>query len=199
MENSSDATPRGRGQAPIGLLLEAVLANLDLRSRLRERLALLAWPDIAGQVVSSHARAEAVRDGVLLLAADSPAWAQELQMRRQDLLARIAQHLGPGVIRDLHFRSGPAARARRKAPRLPRPADIKLSGRQHKQIAAAAARIDDPALRARVERAFTALMRMSLWRKETGWRQCGRCGQWQRVGRRWCSSCAHSARPRRRA
>jgi len=198
MDSSSEPGVRQRGQASLGRLLDGVLANMDMGARFREHLALLAWPQIAGGVVSAHARAEAVRDGVLIVAADTSAWAQELQMRRQQLLSRVAAQVGEGVIRDIHFQTGSRRRGpRAKAPQ-PRPVEMKLSGRQQRLVAEAAGRIEDPELRARAERAFSALLRMSEWRKATGWRRCARCGQWQRVGRRWCASCAHAGQRRRR-
>ncbi len=188
----------GRGEASLRELLEGVLANLELRTRFREHLALMAWPEIAGRVVAAHSQAEAVRDGVLIVSADTPAWAQELQMRQRELLELLAGRVGPRVIREIHFRSGLRREGRRaRAPRL-RPREIKLSGRQERRIGEAAGKIPDDELRARAERAFASLARMGEWRKRTGWRRCRRCGQWQRVGRRWCSSCSHSGRRRRR-
>ena len=195
----AEAGTKRRGGASLGSLLEGVLANLDLRQRYRQHLAAAAWPEITGKVVAAHSRAEAVRDGVLIIAADTPAWAQELQMRRQELLVRVGKHVGEGVIRDIHVRTGGRGRARRKQARPPRPAEIKLSGRQERHIAEAAAQIGDPELQARAQRAFTSLTRIRQWRKQTGWRRCRRCGRWQRVGRRWCASCTHSRGRRKRA
>jgi len=191
----------GRGAATLRELLEGVLANLDLRSQFREHLAVMAWPEIAGELIRAHTRAETVRDGVLIVATDTPAWAQELQLRRGDLLQRLAAQVGPGVIREIHFRSGTTGRGtgwqqrgRPERARRPRPAEMKLPGRQERSIREAAAHIEDLALRARAERAFLALARMAEWRKRTGWRRCRRCGQWQQVGRRWCASCARAGR-----
>jgi predicted nucleic acid-binding Zn ribbon protein len=187
----------GRGQSSLGGLLEGVLANLDLRTRFREHLALLAWPQVAGRVVSSHAQAEAVRDGVLIVAADTAAWAQELQMRQKELVDLLAAQVGPGVIREVHFRSG-RRRGRREPVERLRPREVKLSSRQERQIKEAAQKIGEAELEQKAERAFAALARMAEWRKRTGWRRCRRCGQWQRVGKRWCSSCSRSGRGRRR-
>jgi predicted nucleic acid-binding Zn ribbon protein len=189
-----------RGEAHLGQLLEGVLANLDLRTRFREHLAVMAWPEIVGRVVAAHSEAEDVRDGVLMVATDTAAWAQELQMRQRELLALVARQVGAGVIREIHFRSG-RRRKRTGSPaarRGPRVAEMKLGGRQQKQIAEAAAKIEDEALRERAERAFAALARMTEWRRQAGWRQCQRCGRWQRVGRRWCSTCSHGGGKRRK-
>jgi predicted nucleic acid-binding Zn ribbon protein len=194
-----DATKERRGGAALRRLLEGLLSNLDLGGRFREHLAVAAWPQIAGQVVAGHARAEGVRDGVLMVATDTPAWAQELQMRQRALLERLSAEVGPGVIREIHFRSGLRRRPRGRGPgaEQARPSEIKLSGRQERRIRATAARIEDAELRGRAERAFLSLARMGQWRKHSGWRRCRRCGHWQRVGRRWCSSCTYS-RPARR-
>jgi predicted nucleic acid-binding Zn ribbon protein len=188
-----------RGEAHVGQLLEGVLANLDLRTRFREHLAVMAWPEIVGRVVAGHSEAEVVRDGVLMVATDTAAWAQELQMRQRELLALVARQVGAGVIREIHFRSGrKRKRTSAVSKRGPRPAEMKLGGRQQKLIAEAAAKIDDEGLRERAERALAALARMTEWRRQAGWRQCQRCGRWQRVGRRWCATCSSGGGKRRR-
>ena len=189
----SETGPGRRGEASLKGLLEGVLSNLDLAGRFREHLAMLAWPGIAGRVVAAHSRPEAVRDGVLMVATDTPAWAQELQMRRAELLERLGARVGQGVIREIHFRSG-MRRAKGRASRRPGPApgEMKLSGRWERAIEAAAGQIEDVALRERAERAFRSLARMAEWRRKTGWRRCKRCGQWSRSGKRWCASCAHA-------
>jgi len=190
---------QGRGQAHLGALLEGVLANMDVRVRFRELQAVLAWPQIVGQVVAAHCEAEVARDGVLIVAADTPAWAHELQMRERELLELVSKQVGSGVIREIHFRSGRRRRRGATAPKKrPRPAETKLSGRQERQIQDAAAKIEDEALREQAGRAFAALARMAEWRKQAGWRKCQRCGRWQRVGKRWCSTCSRSGGGRRK-
>jgi predicted nucleic acid-binding Zn ribbon protein len=188
----------GRGEASLSRVIEKVLADLDLRTRFREQLAVSSWPQIAGRVVAAHSRAEAVRDGVLIVATDTAAWANELQMRRQELLELLAGKVGRGVIREIHFRAGARRRGRHGRQPRPRPSEVRLSGRQEKRIAEAAEKIEDADLRKRAERAFASLARISEWRKRGGWRRCRRCGQWQRVGRRWCASCTYSGRRRRK-
>lgn len=188
----------GRGEASLDRLIEGVLADLDLRTRFREQLAIASWPQIVGQVVAEHSRADAVRDGVLIVATDTSAWANELQMRQRELLDLVARRIGSGVIREIHFRTGLRRRGRRSPAPGPLPSEIRLSRRQERHIGEAAAKIEDDDLRGRAERAFASLARVSEWRKRAGWRRCRRCGRWQRVGRRWCSSCTYSGRRRGR-
>jgi len=186
----------GGEAAGLGQLLEGVLANLDMGERLREHLVVTAWPQIAGRVVGAHTRAEVVRDGVLLVGTDSPAWAQELHMRKGDLLAKLRAQVGEGVVRDIHFRAGTrsAKGGEKKDSSPPQVSNIRLSEEEIREAREAAEQIEDAELRAKAERAFLALAKMSRWREESGWRRCERCGQWQRTGRRWCGSCIHRGR-----
>ena len=167
------------------------MGNLDLGAKLKEQLALTAWARVVGKVVGAHTRAEAVRDGILIVATDTPAWAQELHMRRGELLGKLETAVGAGVIREIHFRSGFRRKPEPRASDRKRPAEIALSQQQAREISRASERIADPALRAKAERAFSSLARIGEWRKESGWRRCGRCGQLQRTGKRWCASCTH--------
>lgn len=190
---SSSRRRKAGGTAPLQHLLEGVMSNLDLGPKLKEQLALRAWPQVAGRVVGSHTRAEVVRDGLLIVATDTPAWAQELHMRRPELLAKLEALLGADVVRDIRFRSGFRRPDEEAPPEEPRPADLDLSAGQKEEIEGASALITDPELRRKAARAFTSLARVSEWRRARGWRRCGRCGQWQRTGKRWCSSCLRTA------
>jgi len=188
----------GRGQANLGQLLDGVLTNLDLKTKFREHLAVIAWPQIAGQVVAAHSQATAVRDGVLIVAADTGAWAQELQMRQRELLKLLEAQVGPGVIREIHFRTGRSRRQKRRTQTEQPVSEMSISRRRRREIEAAGEKIEDENLRVRAERAFATLARIETWRKKNGWRRCRRCGCWQRAGRHWCASCTYSAGRRAR-
>jgi predicted nucleic acid-binding Zn ribbon protein len=178
------------GMAALQELLEGTLAGLDMGPKLREQTALRAWEQVVGRVVGTHARAEAMRDGVLIVLTDSPAWAQELHMREAELLARLRSLLGEDAVDGIHFSSG-LRHPRQVRPREGTPREETLSLRRAEEVRAAAARIDDEELRLRAEKAFASLERIRTWRRRRGWRRCARCGQWQRTGRRWCASCAY--------
>lgn len=70
------------------------------------------WPEIVGEALAAHVVPGALRAGVLSLHADAPAWAAELRWLRADVLRRLAEVLGPGVVRDLRVVvGGPPTRA----------------------------------------------------------------------------------------
>jgi predicted nucleic acid-binding Zn ribbon protein len=182
------------GSASLQHLLEGVMGNLDLGARLKEQQARQAWARVAGRVVGAHAQVEAMRDGVLIVATDSPAWAQELHMRQAELLRRLQPLVGEGVVREIRFRSGRRRSASEEAPADDRPVVRKLSERQLREARRASAVIEDPELREKAERAFCSLLKIAAWRKEQGWQCCSRCGRWQKTGKRWCASCLHRGR-----
>jgi predicted nucleic acid-binding Zn ribbon protein len=48
------------------------------------------WVDLVGPAVADHTRPVALRDGVLTIAADQPAWATQLRLLTGELLRRLA-------------------------------------------------------------------------------------------------------------
>jgi predicted nucleic acid-binding Zn ribbon protein len=47
------------------------------------------WEELVGAEIARHAQPQSLRDGVLLLVADQPAWATQLRYLAADLLARV--------------------------------------------------------------------------------------------------------------
>ncbi|HMD46767.1 MAG TPA: DUF721 domain-containing protein [Acidimicrobiales bacterium] len=52
------------------------------------------WEEIAGPVVAEHVRPVRVADGVLVVAADHPAWATQVRTLQAVLLAKVAEIAG---------------------------------------------------------------------------------------------------------
>jgi predicted nucleic acid-binding Zn ribbon protein len=57
-----------------------------------------AWAELVGEALAAHSWIRAVRGPVVEIAVDSPAWATELRYLEGDLLARVSQLVGPGVV-----------------------------------------------------------------------------------------------------
>lgn len=53
------------------------------------------WTDVVGEAVARHCRPLSLRGNVLVVGADEPAWAAELRWLEADLLARLAEVIGP--------------------------------------------------------------------------------------------------------
>jgi hypothetical protein len=83
---------------PVGDAAAMVSAELGLAEpRVHARL-VAAWSDIVGPTLGAHSRVRALRDGVLEIVVDSPAWATELRYLADDLIQRVSRLVGPGVV-----------------------------------------------------------------------------------------------------
>jgi len=67
------------------------------------------WEEAVGTTVAAHARPLSLTDGVLVVAVDQPGWATQLRYLSSDLLARLAEVAGDGVVGriDIRVDSGP--------------------------------------------------------------------------------------------
>ena len=56
------------------------------------------WNDVVGDAVAQHSRPRGVRNGLLDIAVDAPAWATQLRYLEADLVERASRLVGPGVV-----------------------------------------------------------------------------------------------------
>lgn len=119
----------GATMEEIGNILPKAIQKHVLRGRppLAAMLAPL-WPRVVGKFIGIFSRPVAFEDGVLTIAAASPAWAAQLRGMADPMVAQVNGALGAPVVKKLRF---------------------KLEGRNHKESLAvampAAARPDAPA------------------------------------------------------
>ena len=88
---------------PTGEILASVLSGLGLKGRLKEREALVLWPDVVGEEIAHRSRALRIKEGVLYVRVDSAAWSQELHFLKATILARFDEVLGPGLVKEIRF------------------------------------------------------------------------------------------------
>ena len=185
-----------RRQAPLGPLLDQLLGRLGLESAIADQKAMVIWPQVVGPVNARHCWAERVRDGVLLVAASSHAWAQELSMLKRQMLERLNGALGKQVIRDIHFRAGrkrPAEEVTLAPPRAPEATEDERA-----EATALSARSQYAELRPHLERAILGWKRSGRWWQALGWRRCATCGALHDRRERYCRPCQDQVRRRRR-
>jgi predicted nucleic acid-binding Zn ribbon protein len=77
---------------------------------------LSRWDQIVGADIADHAAPQSLRDGELVLVAESTAWATQLRLLLPTIQARIAAEVGAGVVKRIRVH-GPAAPSWRKGPR----------------------------------------------------------------------------------
>jgi hypothetical protein len=73
------------------------------------------WEEFVGPEIAGHARPSSLRDGVLRVRADSPAWAHELGYLREEIKGRVNASLGHPVVAEVRVYTAspePASRGR---------------------------------------------------------------------------------------
>ncbi|GII98823.1 putative nucleic acid-binding Zn ribbon protein [Sediminihabitans luteus] len=77
------------------------------------------WREVVGDQVADHCTPESFEDKVLVVRADSTAWATQVKILVPRLLSRLAQEVGDGVVEDVTI-LGPAGPSFRRGPRTVR-------------------------------------------------------------------------------
>jgi predicted nucleic acid-binding Zn ribbon protein len=146
---------RPRRPASVGQLTERVLRQLRPDDT---DLALVAgaWTAAVGDAVAAHAVPVGVRDGVLHVRCDSGIWASELRSLGNQLLERLRAGAPSVRLRGLRTSIGRievavAAPEQPAAEPAPPPSAVDRARARE-----AAASVEDPALRASLERAMLA-------------------------------------------
>ena len=91
------------GFAPAGDVINSSLKKMGLDKKTREYRAIILWPEIVGKQIANATKVERARDGVLRVTCKTSAWANELTMLRAEILKKIDERVGNGVITELHF------------------------------------------------------------------------------------------------
>ncbi len=84
--------------------LDHVVDRLMASARYRPAVPYLAfwgWADMVGATLARHTRPWKVSGHTLVVAATSGPWASELFMLRDELLSRLSDRLGKGVVTEL--------------------------------------------------------------------------------------------------
>ncbi|WP_331272433.1 DUF721 domain-containing protein [Motilibacter aurantiacus] len=114
-ELRSGPGPDDRDPQPVGSAVRRLLAERGWEVEAAVSGLLGRWPELVGPEVAAHATPERFDDGVLVVRADSTAWATQLRLLVPALRARIDAELGRGVCRAISVQ-GPAAPSWRRGP-----------------------------------------------------------------------------------
>jgi predicted nucleic acid-binding Zn ribbon protein len=97
-----------RDPQPLGRLVSRMAKDRGWNEQLSGGQVFAKWPQLVGAEVAQHATPVTLRDGELLVQAESTAWATQLRLLQRQLLQQIAKGVGPNVVRRLKVQ-GPSA------------------------------------------------------------------------------------------
>jgi predicted nucleic acid-binding Zn ribbon protein len=112
----SGAGPDERDPQPLGRLVARVSLDRGWSPRLTDATVLGRWPQLVGSDISDHCTPLSLRDGELVLQAESTAWATQLRTLQRQLLYRLAVGVGKDVVRRIRV-VGPSGPSWRHGPR----------------------------------------------------------------------------------
>ncbi|MGH2693596.1 MAG: DUF721 domain-containing protein [Actinomycetota bacterium] len=75
-----------------------------------------AWSELVGETMAAHIEPTSLRDGVLRVRADSPAWATETSYLAEEIRTRANGLLGGARIREVKVWAGPGQMSRPPVP-----------------------------------------------------------------------------------
>ena len=103
--------PDGRAPRRVSASLDAVTRNLGGQGGPALVDLLRRWPAVVGEQLAAHSRPLSLRDGALAIGVEEPAWGAQLGWLEADLLRRLAEALGAGVVTHITVRVRPRSRS----------------------------------------------------------------------------------------
>jgi predicted nucleic acid-binding Zn ribbon protein len=94
------------GLAPIGDVLKGVFEKLEADRRPAKEDIEGLWKEVAGSGAFKHSKPSALKKKILTVRVDSPAWIQDLTLRKRWLLKGLKRALGKDRITEIHFKIG---------------------------------------------------------------------------------------------
>ena len=99
-------TRTNAGLAPIGDVLKGVFEKLEADRRPDKEDIDRFWKEAAGENSFKHSRPISLKKKILTVRVDSPAWIQDLTLRKRILLKGLKRALGKDRITEIHFKIG---------------------------------------------------------------------------------------------
>lgn len=115
----SGSGPDDRDPQPFGRIVSRVSMDRGWSPRLTDATVIGRWPQLVGPDVSDHCTPVSLRDGELVVQAESTAWATQLRTLQRQLLARLSAAVGRDVVRRIRV-VGPSGPTWRHGPRTVR-------------------------------------------------------------------------------
>ena len=88
---------------PVGDVLAGVMRGMGLEKRLQERRVVEGWAELVGPDLARFSEALRVVRGILYLKVQSAAWGQELQFLKPQIIERVNEHFGSGLVTDIRI------------------------------------------------------------------------------------------------
>ena len=79
------------------------LINTGLENGVNQQKAVIIWPKIVGTKIAENTTAELVDYNVLTIKVKNSTWRNELYLKKDIILEKLNEELGPNTIKELRF------------------------------------------------------------------------------------------------
>ena len=100
----SGPSPSERDPRKVAETLDRLTKRLGGPSAGTATAVFSRWEEVVGPDIAAHARPVSLRDGVLTLSVDHPAWATQLRYMTADLLTRLEAATTGSDVREIRLR-----------------------------------------------------------------------------------------------
>jgi len=87
----------------IGGPIKKFLRSAGLEKGIAQQNAMETWSDVVGKNVSNNTEPIGVEHGILTVKTETPAWRQELQFQKKQIIETLNKKLNKKVIKDIRF------------------------------------------------------------------------------------------------
>ena len=87
----------------IGGPIKKFLKTAGLEKGIAQQSAIELWPDAVGENVSKNTEPVSVEHGTMTVKTETPAWRQELQFQKKQIIETLNKKLNKKVIKDIRF------------------------------------------------------------------------------------------------
>ena len=83
--------------------LKKLLKTSGLKKAVSQQSAMDLWPTILGKTISKNTEPVSIEHGILTVRTKTPAWRQELQFQKKQIIEKLNKKLNEKVIKDIRF------------------------------------------------------------------------------------------------
>lgn len=98
------AAARNRSPEALGDILRDLTRSLGIEDRMMQGRVVDTWYEILSEPIRAQVEKAWVKGDRLFVRVKSPAWRQEIHMRRSEWLRRLNEELGRDVVREIVVR-----------------------------------------------------------------------------------------------
>lgn len=91
-------------------MLEGAVGRPEMLRQSRAQRVMRLWREVVGEGIAVHCVPDKYDKGVLWLAASGSAWAQEIRLKKDELLLKLNEAAGEELFRDLRIGTRPPRR-----------------------------------------------------------------------------------------